>query len=255
MKIHELSDRKMMLLENDCITNLACSEHGYEPHNTAIIKQYVKPGMTCLDIGANCGCHTVTMAKQTGPSGVVHAFEPQRIVFQQLNGNVFLNELYNVVTHNVALSDTSGLARMTTPDFKSQLTNIGNEHLKFDDVGEPVPKRDVGEPVPKRRLWEVLDHSTDVHFIKMDIQGHELHALKGATGLIMKCKPLMIVEIEDHQLAHFKVTVDSLMSYLTNELGYHVYVIDDLSDDLCVHPDNPVDLSPFGSRLRRRLGA
>ena len=65
--------------------------------------------MEIIDIGANNGHFTVEFAQYVGDNGKVHSFEPQRIIFQQLCGNVFLNGLDNVYTYNVALGDKVGI--------------------------------------------------------------------------------------------------------------------------------------------------
>src|ERR1700722_8284406 len=61
-----------------------------ELENT-LFQSLIKPGMTVLDIGANIGVHTVNFAKAATPLGKVIAFEPQRIIYQMLCGNVALN--------------------------------------------------------------------------------------------------------------------------------------------------------------------
>lgn len=61
-----------------------------------VFQQLVKPGQTILEVGANIGAHTVWLAQAVGPTGVVMAFEPQRIVHQTLCANLALNNIFNV---------------------------------------------------------------------------------------------------------------------------------------------------------------
>ena len=61
-----------------------------------LFQRVVRPGQVVVEVGANIGAHTVELARLVGPEGEVHAFEPQRIVFQTLCANLALNQLTNV---------------------------------------------------------------------------------------------------------------------------------------------------------------
>jgi tRNA A58 N-methylase Trm61 len=64
------------------------------------LRQLIRPGMTLVEVGANIGVLTVPFARLVAHGGTVIAFEPQRIVFHMLCGNLALNALYNVLAHN-----------------------------------------------------------------------------------------------------------------------------------------------------------
>ena len=53
-----------------------------------VFSQIVTPGMTVVEVGSNVGSHTLCLARLVGPRGVVYAFEPQRLLFQQLCANL-----------------------------------------------------------------------------------------------------------------------------------------------------------------------
>ena len=61
-----------------------------------------------VDVGANIGTHTVFFAQRAGATGQVYAFEPQRIVFQNLCANLALNGLLNVRAIHAAASREPG---------------------------------------------------------------------------------------------------------------------------------------------------
>src|SRR4030095_11726468 len=61
-----------------------------------LFQSVVHQGELVVEVGANIGAHTVELARMVGPEGEVHAFEPQRIVFQTLCANLALNQLTNV---------------------------------------------------------------------------------------------------------------------------------------------------------------
>ena len=89
-----------------------------------ILGQVVKAGDVALDVGANIGTHTVFLAKAVGDKGLVAAFEPQRLVFQTLCGNVALNGLTNVTCMLAAVGKERGQVRIPTLDPRAAL-NFG----------------------------------------------------------------------------------------------------------------------------------
>src|ERR1043165_865505 len=87
----------MMYLRKDMYVGRSFAEYGeYSEGEVDIFRQVLRPGDLALDIGANLGSHTLPLAQFVGPTGGVYAFEPQRILFQILCGNVALNEIGNV---------------------------------------------------------------------------------------------------------------------------------------------------------------
>ena len=78
-----------------------------------------------VDIGANLGAFTIPIAKLIAPNqGVVSSFEPQRIVYYQLCGNIFLNRLDNCYAYQYALGDSNTTVNIPEADF-NQVSNIG----------------------------------------------------------------------------------------------------------------------------------
>jgi len=147
-------------------------------------------GKTILDIGANNGSFAVDFAHLVGNGGVVHTFEPQRIIYYQLCTNVFLNGLTNVHCHNEAVGNTDGELMIETPNYleKNEPVNFGAAEIVNEN----------GEMVKSTRL----DSRTfkDVVFIKIDVQGYEPFVIYGAINTIQKHRPYMFVEFEDHLL-------------------------------------------------------
>jgi tRNA G37 N-methylase Trm5 len=74
----------------------------FEPAETELMRQRVRPGATVLDIGANIGYFTLLMARCVGPSGHVYAFEPEPKNFELLQHNVRRNNYANVTCGQAA---------------------------------------------------------------------------------------------------------------------------------------------------------
>lgn len=210
-----LKDRNLLLLKDDMFTISLEHNNFYEEHFTNFAKLVLKEGDVALDIGANLGYHTITMAELVGNTGMVCAFEPQRIIYQQLNANIFLNGLDNIYTFNVAVGDEFKTVYIDPPNYHNiihMITNIGNTSINYNN-GVQVEQIVLNQDINK------------LNFIKLDIQGSELNALKGMSENIKKYKPYIFIEIESKQLLKFNVNPEDLIKYIKYELKYNLYRI------------------------------
>jgi FkbM family methyltransferase len=170
-----------------------------------------------LDIGANLGSYTVPVAK-AHPHLQVMAFEPQRVINLQLCANIFLNRLDNVMPFRFALSDAEWQEQLVMPDYRAE-HNIG-----AFSVDPAVRAKDY--EVQTKGISEVI-HGTmldkfqfyDVRLIKIDVEGHELEALRGAhLTLEVNNYPPIIFESWTWK---FQDKREALFSYL-KDLGYTI---------------------------------
>jgi Flp pilus assembly protein TadD len=101
-----------------------------------LLRQMVRPGQVVVEAGANIGAHTLVLSQLVGPAGRVYAFEPQRVVFQILCGNLALNGCLNVVCREVALGDQPGQLRVPPIDYQRE-NNFGGVELRGTMRGNP----------------------------------------------------------------------------------------------------------------------
>jgi len=210
-ELFQNEDGNFIVFPNDAIAQHLKSGKPWEPHFKTVVQHLVKEGDTVLDCGSNFGYNAVIMGKQIGPSGRLFAFEPQRIVNQQLSGNMILNNIYNAIVVHAALGQEQGLTTMSPVPYDLDWVNIGDT-----SVGEG------GDKVQVITL-DMIDTQPD--FIKMDVQGYELFALLGAENTIKQSLPDIFIEIEEHQLAKFNVTKEQLLNYIKS-FGYRMFRID-----------------------------
>jgi FkbM family methyltransferase len=179
------------------------ARHGlmaYNPHDTYIgrsVERYgefgepeldlmraaVPAGGVVVDVGANIGTHTIAFARHVGPTGMVLAFEPQRIVHNILATNVTLNALSWV--HLVHAGVGARRDDMLMSDYGyDKDTNYGAISLQPAERGWPVRVVPLDD-----YLW-----LPTVHLVKIDVEGMEPHVLDGARAFVAKYRPVLFVE-------------------------------------------------------------
>jgi FkbM family methyltransferase len=153
----------------------------------AVLFQVLKPGGVALDIGANIGTHTVALAKHVTSSGVVFAFEPQRLTYQLLNANVALNALVNVQCLNRVAGDARGQMRIPALDPAVE-GNFGALKAEGHQQGELVDMIRVDDLGLLR-----------CNLMKIDVEGMESRVLAGARKTIKTLRPVLFVENNSEQ--------------------------------------------------------
>lgn len=133
---------------------------------------------TILDVGANAGIYSLA-ALAVQPKAKVHAFEPTPDIANRLRATAKLNVLDHLYVHEVAVSTRAGTA--TLRRFRGELGT--NEGMNFISEAHADADDETVQTVSLDQFCK--DHSIDkVDLLKIDIQGHEYAALKGAEQLI-----------------------------------------------------------------------
>lgn len=219
-------DHKYLVFESeDLITQELIKNGEYEPvtsHlSTILLQEITKPCV--LDVGANLGAFTIPIGKSIAKAnGIVYAFEPLRIVYYQLCGNIFLNQLDNVYAFNCAVSNLS--RSIEIPEFNYDMTpNIGSFslHSEFRDrYGFSALYTGHSSSVASIRLDDI-DLKQLPHLIKIDVEGHELEVLQGAEKLIRKSNYPPIL-FECWKWDWYSEKRSNLMREI-ERLGYEIY--------------------------------
>ena len=141
----------------------------------AFLTTHLRAGMTVVDVGANQGLYSLLFAQQVGVSGRVLAFEPDDMLHAALEENLVRNEAQNARACHLALGSVRG-----TMTLYRSLLNSGDNRLAAGAHAKG-PRETVHVRV--ERLDQVLAGER-VDFIKMDVQGWEMEALRGMEGLL-----------------------------------------------------------------------
>jgi FkbM family methyltransferase len=194
--------------------------HGveWEPQLTPHIKAFARPGTTAIDAGAHIGTHTIALARAVGTEGKVFAFEPQRKLHRELHHNLRLNGLTQAKALRFALGDESGVIEMSPP-------------VKGNEGGTGV-----GSGGDKAELRPLDDFPfKNVSFLKVDVEGFEIPVIRGATKLIKRERPVILVEIlggvdldnaTAEQKGKIKETQDLIqaLGYIVKRVDYYDYL-------------------------------
>jgi FkbM family methyltransferase len=139
---------------------------------------HVRKGTVCLDIGANIGNHARFFARFFPR---VYAFEPHPRIFGLLSANAYGQ---GIVALNYGLSDRAG--RLAVEENRE---NLGASRIS-DGAGS-------GPEYEVRRLDDVVGDLVqgDIGFVKLDVEGHETQAIRGARATLMKHRPIVTFEV------------------------------------------------------------
>jgi FkbM family methyltransferase len=161
-----------------------------------------------VDAGANFGVFSLGLANAVGPLGKVHAFEPQRIIYNMLAGTMALNGVTNVYCYNIALGEREDCIEVPQFDYNRML-NFGS--IEFGPTQIEVLSQQRGnnrEKVEYVRLATLDSFGlSGVHLIKIDVEGMEMQVLEGARQTIRNSRPLIYVEFvkSDHAALDAKI--------------------------------------------------
>ncbi|MDD7966098.1 FkbM family methyltransferase [Actinomycetospora lemnae] len=187
----------------------------------------VGPGDVCLDVGAEFGLYTHVLADLVGPSGAVHAFEPQRGAHRALRLGVRAAGLSWVHLHRIALGAVPGTAELSVPRRRG-LPVHGRAYVTAGACDDG-PNREFA----RRRLESVAVETLDsavadlvagrVALVKADVEGAEGALLDGGAATLADHRPHLLLEIEDRHTRKYGVGADALFARLTGELGYRAH--------------------------------
>ncbi len=154
---------------------------------TFLLRQYyydrngvsIRPdvGDFVIDAGACFGDTAIDFAESVGQDGRVFSFDPLEIHQRIIEANIARNEIANVTLFPTGLGEGD----------QSGAPVSGRVDPGFSDLSS----------VPIRSLDSLVSEGTvqRVDFIKMDIEGHEMEALRGAEATIRKFRPKLAISI------------------------------------------------------------
>lgn len=164
-------------------------------------KHVICPNRTAIDIGANFGVYTRSLAKQFK---TVHSVEP----LPKLATPLRKAGPRNCVVHQIALGTSPGELELFIPHSKEKGAVFALTTARQDWLGsmkEGIESKQQDSFSSAERLvvkMETFDDEfgglNDIDFVKMDIEGSELSALQGGMRTLERQKPIVLIEAEKH---------------------------------------------------------
>ena len=151
-----------------------------------------------LDVGANIGLISLFASKIAGPGGHVLSFEPSPDVLALLRENTEGEKNIKVLPYGIGNADTlksfAAQGTSSAASFVEDVTAINRRFLPDQPIEQVT--------VTMRKLDTLLDAalSPAPSLVKIDIEGFELEALKGADRLLSSIRPKLLIEIHPPQL-------------------------------------------------------
>lgn len=167
-----------------------------------LLKQFVKPGDTVIDAGANIGTHTLAFAEMVGAGGKVIAVEPQPRIAALLRENIDNNAPGIAIPHQIALGIVSGVC---------QMADLPPDEVEFNFGAVPIS-------APGTQLTEVVSIDAmklSPSLIKIDVEGMEPEVILGARETIKRCQPVIYLECNSDNTGD--------VAKVLSEIGYRAY--------------------------------
>ncbi|HTC41826.1 MAG TPA: FkbM family methyltransferase [Candidatus Acidoferrales bacterium] len=189
----------------------------FEPGTQKTLQKLVKPGDTVFDIGANIGAHTLDMAKSAGRLGKVYAFEPSDFAFAKLKRNLALNSELQSRTYPRQILLAASFAEPPEREIYASwpLRSDGTVHPKHRGRLVTV------EHATVEALDDFVNREgiTRLDLIKIDVDGHELPVLQGASETLRRFQPTLVMEMSPYIHAEFHHIFGEFIEVLKN-FGY-----------------------------------
>jgi FkbM family methyltransferase len=205
----------------------------YSGDQLTIIEKLLDAHSVFIDVGANQGEFSIAAAKIV-QQGKVIAFEPVSEYRERLLENIRLNDFDNVQVIAAALGEQEGSLPIydQQEDFKD-----GTRHEGLPTLFASDSRRHPRETVPVKRLDDVLEGSgiSRVDVIKLDIEGAEWIALRGAVNTLARYRPILILEVGRETCLAAGYEPEALIEWLT-ALNYRIETIIDGGKTQATYP-------------------
>jgi FkbM family methyltransferase len=171
-----------------------------------LLRQILVPGAIAVDAGANIGIYSQFLARCVGPAGAVYSFEPAPENFERLRAAA--RGFSNMYLLQAAVGERSGKSEL----YLSDTLNVDHRTYLTDNCARRVVQ------IEMVALDDYFKPGQRVDLIKMDVQGYELHALRGA-GRVLADNPAakLLLELWPHGLKQAGTNWIELIDALTRK--------------------------------------
>jgi FkbM family methyltransferase len=215
----------------------------YESDTTDLFKNFLKPGMVVLDVGANFGYYGLIAAQAVGSAGKVYALEPEPNNFRLLVNNIELNGFSNVIPLQIALSNRNGKTTLFLDKTNRGAHSVRHRNINMDGGVAEIETITLDDFVQSKMETKRVD------LIIMDVQGAEGLVIDGAEQTLRRSDVKILMEFWPSGLRNIGTDPQDLIRKL-QEYGFVITVIDRAARDA-----NLLDLAEMLENLPNKESA
>jgi FkbM family methyltransferase len=197
---------------NDCIANDMRSGKIFEQEIIDVASKYIRNDSIVLDIGANFGQMSLIFSQFVGEDGQVFSFEADDYIFYILQQNILANNCHNIRAFLRGVYDQTGdIMFYPVQDFK-RFSAYGSYGIQ--------PKATFGRKIETIAIDD-LNFGKEISFMKVDVQGSDLFAMRGAIETIKGHKMPIIFEFEQQFQNEFNTSFQDYLDFIIS-ISYKV---------------------------------
>jgi FkbM family methyltransferase len=171
----------------------ATGQLGKNYQDVYFLKNFIREGDTCVDIGAHLGYYTFELGRLVGEKGMVIGIEPVSKFFKVLEKMVKQKRIRNVELKKLALGGEGKVVEIGIPTIDNQ-KRYGYARIK--KLSEYLEYAET-ENVSNMEGDELFSDLTRIDFIKCDVEGAEVSVFKSMPNIISKHRPVLLLELAD----------------------------------------------------------
>jgi FkbM family methyltransferase len=224
------------------VTGLLARRTPYLETELHTLPGLVRAGDVCVDVGAAAGLYSQALSSLVGPAGQVHSVEPVSFSHPVWSWVLGARRQANVRHHCLALGAEPGRAVMKVP-FRAFGPDTSRSFLDFKTHGlgsNAEFARHVDVLVDVATLDGLCADFDRLDFVKIDVEGGELHVLHGGQRVIERFRPTMLIEIETRHTERYEYSADDVADWLVCR-GYAMFLWRggwQPVDRVCAHANN-----------------
>lgn len=197
--------------KGDIIANTIIKGEIFEPEVIRLASKFIKPETLVLDVGSNFGQMSILFSKMVGEKGKVHAFDADDFIFEILKKNIDVNNLNEkIIPHFGAVHDKDNeLLYFPVQDFE-RFETYGSYGIDY--------KNNKGREVRSLTI-DSLNLQDPISFMKVDVQGGDLQAMRGARETIRRNQMPILFEYEYHFEEELNLSFQEYVDFVA-QIGY-----------------------------------
>ena len=191
----------------------------YEAGTLSVVDKCLREEDIFIDVGANIGLMSIFSSGVIGSKGKVYSFEPVLETFTILKKNIEINKIRNINAFNIGISDSKGKSFIYTNPYAGKGSS---SFIKPPDQSESKEYEIIIETLDE---FLISHHLTNIRMVKIDVEGWELHVLRGAESLI-RGSQAPIICIECSKLTGSNNDPGDIYSYIIELNNYMIYKLE-----------------------------